>query len=71
VKGKLMKGRKRSKQMQPLNVRLLHAASEARTAANQLPPGRERKMILRKAQEAEIVAYLDEWLSSPGLQLPE
>ena len=66
-----MKGRKRSKQMRPLKVRLLHAASEARTAANQLPPGSERKMILRKAQEAEMVVCLVEWLSSPGLQLPE
>jgi hypothetical protein len=70
MKGKLIKRRKRSKQMQP-QVRLLHAASEARNAANQLPPGRKRELILRKAQEAEIVAYLDEWLSSPGLQLPE
>jgi hypothetical protein len=71
MKGELMKRRKRCKQMHPLKVRLLHAVSEARNAANQLPPGRKREMILRKAHETEIVAYLDEWLSSPGSQLPE
>ena len=66
-----MKRRKRLKQEQPLRARLLRAASEARNAANELPPGRRREVILRKAREAEVVASLEEWLSSPGLELPE
>ncbi len=71
MKGKRIKRRKRLKQEQPLRVRLLLAASEARNAANELPPGRRREVILRKARDAEAAAYLEEWLSSSGLELPE
>jgi uncharacterized protein YqeY len=71
MKNKRIKRRKRLKQEQPLRARLLRAASEARNAANEFPPGRRRELILRKAREAEVIAYLEEWLSSPGLELPE
>jgi hypothetical protein len=55
----------------PFNERLQKTASEAREAAQQLPQGKERDALLRKASQAEVAAHLSEWLTSPGLQSPK
>jgi hypothetical protein len=36
-----------------------------------LPPGRERDALLKKASQADTLANIEEWLSSPGLQPPK
>ena len=55
---------------QQMKERLLKIAGEARRAALILPPGRQREMLLTKAQQTETAAQIDEWLSSPGLRPP-
>jgi hypothetical protein len=65
------KKRNRRKQTKSTSERLLEAAAEARLQASLLPPGRLRHELLRKAQEAETAANLNEWLTSPGLRPPK
>lgn len=50
--------------------RLLKSAREARDAAELLPSGKTRDQLLHKARASETAAYIDEWISSPGLQPP-
>jgi len=38
--------------------------------ASQLKPGPERDDLLKKAQEIDTAAHIDEWLNSSGLQAP-
>jgi hypothetical protein len=57
------KRRRRFKQTLPLGERLLKAATLARDAAEQMPPGAERTRLLVKAREAEAIAQLDQCLS--------
>jgi hypothetical protein len=57
--------RRRFKQEAPLSERLLKMAEDARHEASQLPFGSERDHLLRKAEQAEIVASLGHWLSLP------
>ena len=63
--------RNRSKQTVPFDERLQHAAQQARAAADQLPAGRERDDLMRKARQSETAARIDQWLTSPGLQPPK
>ncbi|MCP3465655.1 hypothetical protein [Bradyrhizobium sp. CCGUVB23] len=62
--------RLRFKPDKALGERLIKEARLAREKAKQLPPGKEREGLLRKAHEADIVARIDEWLNSPGLKPP-
>ena len=55
--------RRRIKQTIPLRERLLKSAELARERASQLPPGDERQVLMRKAQQAEAVAALEASLS--------
>jgi hypothetical protein len=48
-----MQHRNRLKQTSSLEDRLVAFAKDARERAIQLPPGRERKELLRKAERAE------------------
>jgi hypothetical protein len=43
-------------------------ADEARERAKELPPGRERNALLKKARRAEIT---ERWLSSSELKPPD
>ena len=36
----------------------------------QLPQGKEREGLLRKARQQETASHVNEWLSSPGLAPP-
>jgi hypothetical protein len=38
---------------------------------NKLPPGPLRDARIRKARQAVTAACVHEWLSSPGLQVPQ
>jgi len=51
-----------------LKDKLTAFAREAREKAALLPPGLERKDLLRKAWQAHATADLDDWLKSPGLR---
>ena len=55
-------------QTKPLRERLLEEARTLRDQARLLPFGPVRDAALRKARQVEAAAYVDDWLSSPGLQ---
>jgi hypothetical protein len=55
--------RRRVKQTVPLRERLLRSAELAREQASHLPPGDEKQVLMRKAQQAEVVADLEASLS--------
>jgi hypothetical protein len=50
--------------------RLAEEAARFKEAAEQLPPGIARELLLRRARQAETASYLNQWLQSPGLQRP-
>ena len=56
----------RRKQTTSFAERLQNAAREAREAARQLPPGSQRDVLLKKAEQAETARRINEWLTSPG-----
>ena len=62
--------RKRIRHETSFKERLLKGAREAREAAELLPAGKARDQLLRKARANETAAYIDEWISSPGLRPP-
>jgi len=64
------RARNRAKQELPLKTRLEKAARESREAAQSAQSANEREAFLRAARRYEVTACLDEWLASPGLQLP-
>ncbi|MDF0581920.1 hypothetical protein [Bradyrhizobium yuanmingense] len=57
--------RNRRKQTQTLQERLAAFADSARERARDLPPGREREMLLRRAKQNEVTSNLTDWLSAP------
>jgi hypothetical protein len=63
--------RNRRKNLTSTTERLLEAAADARKQAALLPPGPERRDLLRRAREAETAAHMNDWLTSPGLQPPK
>jgi hypothetical protein len=65
-----MQKRRRFKQTSSLEERLAEAARLLRAKARLLPPGPEREVLLRKAQQDEAASHMSEWLNSPGLQPP-
>jgi hypothetical protein len=67
----MVKRRRRFKQTESLRDRLASFANDAREIARLLPPGPSRDEMLLKVRRAETAAQLDEWVKSPGLQLPK
>jgi hypothetical protein len=65
------KQRRRFKQTQTLEQRLLDRVNSLREEAKPMRPCFEREALLRKARQAETAAHIDEWLRSPGLQPPK
>ena len=59
--------RRRVKQTVPLRERLLKSAELARERASQLPPGVEKQVLMRKAQQAEVVAALEASLTKSNI----
>jgi hypothetical protein len=66
-----MKKRLRFKQTLSLRDRLAAWSEDVRRQANQLPPGLERDLLLRKARQADTASHLDDWINSTGLQPPK
>lgn len=66
-----MKQRHRFKQETSLSERLVGQANRCREQASRLPPGRQRDALLEKARQADTVAHLNDWISSPGEQQPK
>jgi hypothetical protein len=49
-----------------------HQQSEAaKNEAQNLPPGKKRDALVRKARQLETASQINQWLSSPGLKPPE
>ena len=62
--------RRRFKQTLSLKDRLAVEAQRLRDEARTLPLGAKRDRLMRRARQLETAASIDQWLSSPGLQLP-
>jgi hypothetical protein len=58
---------KRSKTFEDL---LVEEAARFKEAAEQLPHGMARELLLRRARQAETAAHMSDWLKSPGLRPP-
>ena len=65
-----MQQRRRFKQTVSFEDRLAQEAERAKAAAEILPDGAERDLLLKRARQAEAAAHINEWLSSPGLRPP-
>jgi hypothetical protein len=63
--------RRRFKRTATFEERLLEEAARFRRAAEDLPHGAARDLLLRRARQAETAAHISDWLSSPGLQPPK
>jgi hypothetical protein len=66
-----MQKRNRTKHTLTFKERLAAEAIRLKEQAHNLPAGREREELLRKARQTETAAHMDEWLSSPGPQPPK
>ena len=62
--------RRRFKHTTSLQDRLAQEAKRLREEARKARSAQEHDRLLRKARQAETVAHVSEWLSSPGLQPP-
>jgi hypothetical protein len=62
--------RRRFKQTQTLEERLIDEAKRLRAEAKLLPPGADRETLIRRARQAETGSHMSGWLASPGLQAP-
>ncbi|WP_247487627.1 MULTISPECIES: hypothetical protein [unclassified Bradyrhizobium] len=45
-------------------------ATKLREAAQQLPPGTERELLMKRVRQAEQAAQISDWLSAPNLRSP-
>jgi hypothetical protein len=46
-------------------------AEQARREAANLPAGKEREGLLRRARQLDTARHINEWVSSPGLKPPK
>jgi hypothetical protein len=67
----IMLHRRRDKQTISPKERLTAFAKEAREKASMLPPGDERRDLLKQARQADTASHIDDWANSPGLQPPK
>jgi hypothetical protein len=58
--------RRRFKQSLSLGDRLAEEAARLREQAARLPPGIERDELLRRAQQTDTAAHVNEWLFIAG-----
>ena len=62
--------RRRQKQTISFKDRLAEWAEKIRKQAARLPPGTERDEMLKKTNQTNTTAHLDDWANSPGLRPP-
>ena len=60
--------RRRFKQENCLQARIVEWAKGVRAEAAEMPPGADRETLLKKVRFAETAMHLDDWANSPGLQ---
>ena len=60
----------RINQVKTFQQRLIEEAQRFKEAAEKLPPGTARELLMRRVRQAETAAHIDGWLSSPGLRPP-
>ena len=65
-----MQKRRRIQPTETLEIRLRQAAVRLRQQAGGTPPGIEREYLILRARQAESASHIYEWLSSPGLRVP-
>jgi len=64
--------RRRVKHTANFEGRLAQEAIKFKEAAEKQPPDRTaRKLLLRRARQAETASHINDWLRSPGLQPPK
>lgn len=63
--------RNRFTQTITLGDRLAREAEQLRQKAHTAPAPKECERLLRKARQLETTLHINEWLSSPGLQMPQ
>jgi len=61
----------RRQQTKPLLDRIASFARGVREKASQLPPGKEKDDLLRRARLADMASHLDDRANPPGLQPPK
>jgi hypothetical protein len=66
-----MTERRRVKQTESLEQRLVEEAKRLRAEAQLLRPGAVRDAVIRKARQAEAGSHMSEWLRSAELQPPK
>jgi hypothetical protein len=65
-----MQKRRRTKHVKTFQERLADEAQRFREAAEPLPPGTAKELLLRRARQAETAVHMNEWLKSSGLRPP-
>jgi hypothetical protein len=46
-------------------------SEDAKNEAKNLPQGKDREVLIRKARQLHTASQINEWLSSPGLRPPK
>ena len=70
MKGSAMEKRRRVKHEKTFEERLAEEAQRFNEAADKLPHGTARELLLRRARPVETATHVNEWPSSSGLQPP-
>ena len=63
-----MQKRRRIKHEKSFQERLAEDALRFKEAADKLPPGTARELLLKRARQAVTASQIDAWLTSPGLR---
>jgi hypothetical protein len=63
--------RSRFKRPKTFEEYLADEALRFRNAAENLPQGTARELLLRRARQAETASHMSDWVRSPGLQPPK
>lgn len=58
--------RRRIKHTKTFKERLMDEAAKCREAAERLPPGTERELLMKRVQQAEKAAQISDWLTKPN-----
>jgi len=63
-----MKKRRRIKHVKSFEQRLAEEAKRFKEAAEILPPGMARELLMKRVRMAEAAAHMNQWLKPPSLQ---
>ncbi|MGL9622342.1 hypothetical protein QRQ56_30610 [Bradyrhizobium sp. U531] len=64
------KSRARIKHAKTFQERLIEEAAKFREVAEQLAPGTERDLLMKRVHQAEQAAQIDNWLTKPNAGTP-